>query len=93
MIYSVDRDGWGRAFESLKEAEGYLEWLDVKEDEYAVLDRDAHQYRGIPDETGYYEYRFQRTESRNENLLQECLDALAQSSSDFEFRIPSRRIR
>ena len=37
MIYSVDRDGWGRAFESLKEAEGYLEWLDVKEDEYAVL--------------------------------------------------------
>jgi len=76
-LRSVDRDGRLLSFESILDAEGSLEWLDVTGGEYVIIDDEAFLYAWLPSDEGYYGYRLVRTATSHLealSVLEQCED-------------------
>ena len=68
-LYGTDREGWFLTYDSLEEAEGSLEWIDIDSGEYLLIDNNAHLYEAIESSSGYYGYKLRKsTETRPEAL-------------------------
>ena len=56
-------------YDSLEDAEGSLEWIDINSGEYLLIDNEAHLYEAIESSSGFYGYTLRKSaETRPEAL-------------------------
>ena len=68
-LISVDREGWVGAYDGLAEAEQWLEWIDVVDGEYLLVDHDGFLYEPQQSDRGFHGYEWRRTANRRPELL------------------------
>lgn len=64
-FYEINREGWIGISDSLAAKNARLEWLDVKDGEYFVIDSEGWIYDARPDEESRYGYRWKRSDRRD----------------------------
>ena len=69
-IYSVDREGWLHIDESTLDAEGHLEWIDVMDGEYLIIDEAGFLYEPYESKQGYYGYKLRQTHTKRPDVLE-----------------------
>jgi hypothetical protein len=69
-IYSIDREGYISFYADLEEVEQSLEWIDVENEEYIVIDDGGFLYEPIESSDRTYDYKWQRTLKQDTNLLE-----------------------
>ena len=68
-LYYIDREGWLGVDESVVDAEQSLEWIDVMDGEYLVIDDAGFLYEPYESEQGYYGYKWRRSSVRRPEVL------------------------
>ena len=68
-FYSIDREGYIALYADLEEVEQSLEWIDVENGEYIVIDDIGHLYEPIKSSDRNYEHKWQRTLKQYTNHL------------------------
>ncbi len=63
--YDVNREGWLGITSSLVETNRRLEWCDVREGEYLVIDSDGWVYKAREDDESRWGYRWKRTDRQD----------------------------
>lgn len=66
--YDVDRKGFIRISDSLLDKNMQLEWSDVQEGRYVVIDSDGWLYEHLPDDSSRWGYRWERSSRRDIDL-------------------------
>jgi hypothetical protein len=69
-LYSIDRDGWLGVEESVLDAEQSLEWIDVMDGEFLVIDDAGFLYEPYESEQGYYGYKWRQSPTRRPEVLE-----------------------
>ena len=69
-LYSVDREGWVGIDESVLATEQSLEWIDVTEGEYFVIDDAGFMYEPYESQHGYHGYKWRQTPTRRLEVLE-----------------------
>jgi hypothetical protein len=67
-LISVDREGWVATYDGLADAE-YLEWIDVADGEYLLIDDDGFLYEPHEASGRFYGYEWRRTANKRPELL------------------------
>ena len=63
--YDLNRDGWLGITHSIADTNQRLEWCDVREGEYIVIDSNGWVYMAQEDEDSLWGYHWQRTQIQN----------------------------
>ena len=68
-IFAVDRDGWLHINENILDAEAYLEWIDVMDGEYLIIDEAGFLYEPYESEQGFNGYKLRQTLTKRPEVL------------------------
>lgn len=66
--YDINRQGWIGITSSLAETNGRLDWCDVREGEFLVIDSDGWLYDARPDDESRWGYRWKRSDRREVDI-------------------------
>ena len=68
-IFTIDSEGWTETYENSFSVESSLEYIDVTNNEYVVLDSFGYLYVWEPDSSCRCGYKLQVTQHRDLTLL------------------------
>lgn len=63
--YDINRVGWIGITSTLAEMNARLDWCDVQDEEYILIDSDGWLYDARPDDESRWGYRWKRSDRRN----------------------------